>query len=73
MKYSFASCKICKQQSINASTNVSSFYIMYGVHFITPSILTNLSKVYEFSTKLIAVNEFVEHIQRRLHQEKKSC
>lgn len=56
--------------SINASTKVSPFFLMYGAHPITPSSLMRLPKGEEFSTKVAEVNEFEEHIHRGLHQAK---
>ncbi|OAE31099.1 hypothetical protein AXG93_4031s1520 [Marchantia polymorpha subsp. ruderalis] len=43
---------------------------MYGAHPITPSSLMRLPKGEEFLTKVAAINKFVEHIHRVLHQAK---
>lgn len=56
--------------SVNAYTKVSSFYLLYDAHPILPSSLMKFLKVKEVSTKEAAVNEFVEHIHRGHHQAK---
>lgn len=63
--------KFALNNYVNASTKVCSFYIMYGALPITPSSLMKFLKGEEFSTKVAAVNEFVKHIHRGLHQAKK--
>ncbi|KAL3700980.1 hypothetical protein R1sor_019002 [Riccia sorocarpa] len=49
--------------STNSSTSVSPFFLMYGEHPLTPAALLGRSSLTPITTKVEAVNEFVNRIQ----------
>lgn len=63
--------KFAYNNFVNAYTKVSPFYLMYNAHSIILSSLMKFLKGDEFSTKIVAVNRFVEHLHQGLHQQQR--